>query len=175
LAPEPDTGSHAPETATADDRADLLEAACQGLPLDVVDLLAALDPDERTDAKAGRIEGTILKAFAVALVDRRDRGRGVVPASYIHRATCEHCGPVWYWHGGRIASCIWCENRLRGLPIPRPEAVVCGDCEHFVRTPHRRIGHCAAGQPEAIAGLWDACRRTCGRWLPAEHGHGGTP
>ncbi|MCU7873576.1 MAG: hypothetical protein KZQ91_12615 [Candidatus Thiodiazotropha sp. (ex Lucinoma borealis)] len=44
--------------------------------------------------------------------------------------------------------------------------VTCGDCMHFKRTDHPHLGHCAKGEPEAIAGLWDTDRRYCARFLP---------
>jgi hypothetical protein len=42
----------------------------------------------------------------------------------------------------------------------------CGGCIHFERTDHPHLGHCAKGEPEAIAGLWDTDRRHCARFLP---------
>lgn len=43
----------------------------------------------------------------------------------------------------------------------RPETVRCIDCQHFRRTPHPHLGYCAAGEPEAICGLWDTDDRWC--------------
>ena len=41
-------------------------------------------------------------------------------------------------------------------------SVTCGECSHFRRIPnHNRLGHCAKGQPEAAAGLWDTDSRWC--------------
>jgi len=42
--------------------------------------------------------------------------------------------------------------------------VCCRDCMHFRRTDHPNLGHCAKGQPEASAGLWDSDRRYCGKY-----------
>lgn len=46
----------------------------------------------------------------------------------------------------------------------------CGECVHFERITepfrHPHLGHCAKGEPEAIAGLWDTDRRYCERFLP---------
>lgn len=39
--------------------------------------------------------------------------------------------------------------------------VTCGKCIHFDRTDHPHLGHCAAGRPEPIAGLWDADLLCC--------------
>jgi len=45
-------------------------------------------------------------------------------------------------------------------------SVHCGDYIHFERIDHPRLGHCAKGEPEAIAGMWDTDRRYCERFLP---------
>lgn len=65
-------------------------------------------------------------------------------------------------------------GELANLPSPpppppksRPAAgfVRCADCTHFERTSHHpNLGHCAQGQPEAIAGLADLDLRWCGRF-----------
>jgi hypothetical protein len=35
-------------------------------------------------------------------------------------------------------------------------------CQHFLPVEgHQHLGHCAKGQPEAVAGLWDSDRRLC--------------
>lgn len=44
--------------------------------------------------------------------------------------------------------------------------VHCGDCVHFQRTEHPHLGHCARGEPEAPAGLWDTDSRTCKQHEP---------
>ena len=46
------------------------------------------------------------------------------------------------------------------------EQITCSECLHFERIDHPRLGHCAKGEPEAIAGLWDSDRRYCERYLP---------
>ncbi|HHJ80967.1 MAG TPA: hypothetical protein ENJ65_04975 [Candidatus Tenderia electrophaga] len=50
-------------------------------------------------------------------------------------------------------------------PVIRNEPITCGDCTHFKRIEHPHIGHCAKGEPEAIAGLWDSDRRHCKYYL----------
>ena len=45
------------------------------------------------------------------------------------------------------------------------ERITCGECVHFERIDHPRLGHCAKGEPEAIAGLWDSDRRYCDKFL----------
>ena len=47
----------------------------------------------------------------------------------------------------------------------RNERITCGECLHFERIDHPHLGHCAKGEPEAIAGLWDSDRRYCDKFL----------
>lgn len=54
-------------------------------------------------------------------------------------------------------------RRERKIPPP-PEpgyTAACGACRHFQRIDHPNLGHCAQGEPEAVAGLWDTDRRWC--------------
>ena len=45
--------------------------------------------------------------------------------------------------------------------------VTCCDCTHFKRIFHPHLGHCAKGELEAIAGLWDDGPRFCESYSPA--------
>lgn len=53
----------------------------------------------------------------------------------------------------------------RAEEVPPPVApdhwAKCEECQHFRRIDHPNLGHCASGEPEAIAGLWDTDRRWC--------------
>ncbi len=51
-------------------------------------------------------------------------------------------------------------------PAVTIDPVACHRCIHCRRTDHPRLGHCAKGEPEAIAGLWDSDQRYCGQFLP---------
>ncbi|OQX39775.1 MAG: hypothetical protein B0D88_02025 [Candidatus Sedimenticola endophacoides] len=51
-------------------------------------------------------------------------------------------------------------------PVTANHPMTCGGCIHFERIDHPHLGHCAKGEPEAIAGLWDMDRRYCERFLP---------
>lgn len=147
----------------------LLEAladACRDLPITPVEVREALAPEDIEDWRHGEIGGDTFSAFARALVQRRAMDDGRRPDHYTERATCRHCGPIWLWFAGEVLGCPWCWNRVAGRPIPRPQSVRCGECIHFQRTDHRYLGHCAKGEPEAIAGLWDTDRRYCERFLP---------
>ena len=57
----------------------------------------------------------------------------------------------------------YCLEQSRQIPSP-PEpdyTATCGACRHFQRIDHPNLGHCAQGEPEAPAGLWDTDRRWC--------------
>lgn len=115
-----------------------------------------------------RDDPAALEALVHAVVTRRQRERGECPPHWTAHRECAACGPVLLWSGSpaRVLGCPWCFNRAEGRPIPRPVAVTCGACRHFRRTDHPHLGHCAVGEPEAPAGLWDTDRRGCARWLP---------
>ncbi len=53
---------------------------------------------------------------------------------------------------------------VASVAVATPRWVTCGDCAHYRRTDHPHLGHCAAGEPENVAGLWDSDRRVCGRY-----------
>ena len=71
-----------------------------------------------------------------------------------------------------IAEQSWARRAPSRSPWPLPVApagISIGSTSH--------LGHCAVGEPEAIAGLWDTDRRGCARWLPlaentGDEGHG---
>ena len=48
------------------------------------------------------------------------RERGIVPGHYTATTECRHCGPVPTWPGcaPKVGSCVWCFNRIKGLPMP---------------------------------------------------------
>lgn len=147
----------------------LLEAltdACRGLPITPAAVRDALAPEDIEDWRNGKITRDTLAAFGRSLVQRRETDEGKRPAHYTERATCKRCGPIWLWFPGEVLGCPWCWNRVADRPIPRPHAVRCQYCTHFRRTDHPHLGHCAKGEPEAIAGLWDTDRRYCQRYLP---------
>ena len=57
-----------------------------------------------------------------------------------------------------------CVATVATVAVATPRWVTCGDCAHYRRTDHPHLGHCAAGEPENVAGLWDSDRRVCGRY-----------
>jgi hypothetical protein len=136
--------------------------------------VAELEEEAGEDWTEVRDDPKVLEALAHAVVTRRQRERGECPPHWTERCECAGCGPVYLWprSPARVLGCPWCFNRAEGRPIPRPVAVNCGICGHFNRIDHPHLGHCAVGEPEAIAGLWDTDRRGCARWLPLEQNAG---
>lgn len=62
-------------------------------------------------------------------------------------------------------------RRSEEVPEPDPWRIThCGDCTHFERIEHPHLGHCAKGEPEAIAGLWDSDRRYCEQYQTIRKG-----
>jgi hypothetical protein len=147
----------------------LMEAladACQGLDIAPAEVKEALAAEDIEDWHNDAFSIGTLAAFARSLEQRREMEQGKRPEHYTEQATCKHCGPIWLWSTGHVLGCPWCWNRAADKPIPRPCSVHCGDCIHFERIDHPHLGHCAKGEPEAIAGLWDTDRRYCERFLP---------
>lgn len=147
----------------------LLEAlakACESHDLLPYDARQAMSSCDAAAYDRGELGEEMLSGFVNALVQRRAMDTGVCPDSYSKRADCAGCGPVWLWISGNVIACPWCKNRAHSLPIPRPESVMCGKCRYFERTEHKFLGHCAAGQWEAPAGLVSTDPRSCERYLP---------
>lgn len=170
----PTNSAYCADSAQGDDgedRSRLLEQLaepCEGLAIAPVEVLDALAPSDINDWRGGHVSLGTLRAFAHALVQRRDIEQGVRPEGFTERANCRGCGPVWLWLEGTVDGCPWCFNRAKGLRIPRPVPVTCGTCFHFRRIDHPHLGTCAAGERLDYAGLWDTDRRTCPRWIPQE-------
>ena len=57
-----------------------------------------------------------------------------------------------------------CVATVATIAVAIPRWVTCGDCAHYRRTDHPHLGHCAAGEPENVAGLWDSDRRECDQY-----------
>ncbi len=57
-------------------------------------------------------------ADMVAITEMREKG--IVPDHYTATTECKHCGPVPTWPGcsPKVGSCVWCFNRIKGLPMP---------------------------------------------------------
>jgi hypothetical protein len=131
------------------------------LPVTVAEIRQALHEDEIEGWNQCRVSTISLVNKAIITLARAEINQGSIPAYFKNGAFCEQCGPVWLWFEGNVSGCPWCANRINDLPIPRPQVVCCGDCKHFGRIDHPHLGHCAKGEPEAIAGNWDTDRRWC--------------
>lgn len=165
----PDPSSEPPQGDVSHWESKLLEAlsdACSRVPISVREVRDALGSDDIEDWQKGKLTAKSLSASAAALVQSQAMERGEVPRFYTSAATCRHCGPIWLWFSGEVLGCPWCWNRIKGHPIPRPQSVRCADCRHFEPCSHPHLGHCARGEPEAIAGLWNTDNRVCLKWLP---------
>lgn len=143
-----------------------LADACQGLDITPAEVKDALSPEDIEEWRNGAISADTLTAFARSLVQRQQMQLGKRPTNYTKHATCRYCGPIWLWISMVVLGCPWCWNRAADKPIPRPCSIRCNDCIHFERTSHPNLGHCAKGELEAIAGLWDTDQRYCKRFLP---------
>ena len=163
-----DNADSAREETVSDSRLlEVLGSICRRLPITPAEVHQALAEEDIQAWRQGQISHETLAAFARLLAQRQAMDRGERPTHYNQHASCAGCGPVWLWSSGHVLACPWCRNRLAGKPIPRPVRVRCADCLHFQRIDHPRLGHCAQGQPEAVAGLWDESWRGCGFYLPA--------
>jgi len=54
-------------------------------------------------------------------------------------------------------------------PEQQPIFGRCADCTQYRRTTHPYLGHCAAGAPEPVAGLWGTTPRLCDYYRPASN------
>jgi hypothetical protein len=90
----------------------------QGLLLDEKEIAELIPPTNWRDVSSCSIHE--LKAWAAALAMRAVRYRGQVPRGWDQVVKCTHCGLVYSFAPGECLACPWCENRIRGLPIPRP-------------------------------------------------------
>lgn len=155
--------------ATAEAHSRLVEAigpCCSSLGLSPCELGQAVATEDVVAWRNNQVDLEYFEAIARALVQRRAMDEGHPPEHYAHRAECAQCGPVWLGFSGEVLACPWCLNRVSGRPIPRPVPVQCAECAHFQRTAHPNLGHCSAGQQEAVAGLWSTDLRNCGRYSP---------
>jgi hypothetical protein len=165
--PKSGISAHIADFAEGDSKfLEVLSTACADLSISPVEVRDALAPEDVESWQQGHLTPDNLMAFARSLVQRREMNQGRVPEHYTKHATCKQCGPVWLWFAGEVLACPWCWNRIAGRPIPRPMSVRCGDCSHFRRINHPHLGHCAQGEPEAPAGLWDTDPRGCDNYTP---------
>ena len=144
-----------------------INIAIGNLSISADEIRAALDEDDIEGWINSKTCTNTLVTKAIITLARREINKGDIPAYFNKKAECALCGPVWLWSEANVSGCPWCINRINDLPIPRPQAVCCADCNHFKRVDHPHLGHCAKGEPEAVVGLWDTDRRNCHRWLPS--------
>jgi hypothetical protein len=67
----------------------------------------------------------VLKAWEELLGERVLIEQGIAPPNFTATTTCVHCGiipcPPEMTNGGQVLGCMWCFNRVKKLPIPRPK------------------------------------------------------
>jgi len=79
---------------------------------------------------------------------------------------------VLVWCQSDVQTRAFCLEQTRQIPPP-PEPdyrATCGACRQFQRIDHHNPGHCAQGEPEAPAGLWDTERVWCMKYESNNHG-----
>lgn len=98
-----------------------LRGTVHGIPLAELSELAGDDWPE-CEADPATLEG-----FAMAVVTRRQREQGIVPAWWTATTVCAGCGPVPTWPGcpTGVLACPWCFVRVSGRHVPL--ANVAGD------------------------------------------------
>lgn len=66
----------------------------------------------------------ILKDITYMLEERQLMDNGQIPEKFTAITHCVCCGDVFVppelVNGGNVLGCMWCSNRLNGLPIPKP-------------------------------------------------------
>jgi len=138
-----------------------INIAIGSLSITADEIQAALNEDDIEGWINSKISTNALVSKAIIALARREINEGNIPAYFNKNAECALCGPVWLWIEGKVSGCPWCFNRIGNRSIPRPVAVTCGTCQNFQRIDHPHLGHCAKGQPEAVAGNWDNDPRWC--------------
>jgi len=135
--------------------------AIGSLSITADEIRAGLDKEDIEGWIKSKISTNALVSKAIIKLARQEIDQGNIPTYFNKKAECALCGPVWLWFEANVSGCPWCFNRIENRPIPQPMAVTCGTCRHFQRIDHPHLGHCAKGQPEAIAGNWDNDTRWC--------------
>ncbi len=66
-----------------------------------------------------------LQAWQLLLTERYQIEHGQVPPGFTAITNCACCGDVFVPPelvcGGYVLGCMWCANKAKGLPIPRPD------------------------------------------------------
>jgi hypothetical protein len=76
------------------------------------------------DWEAIKSNSEAVNALADGIAICRIREQGKIPPTYTDITTCQHCGIVFVppelASNGKVLSCMWCFNRTKNLPIPKP-------------------------------------------------------
>lgn len=83
-----------------------------------------LEAELGTDPDWSKIKADpyLLQGYAKTIATTRQVRAGQVPNEWTGVFQCATCGPVYLESGGPkdLLACPWCQNRIQGLPIPRP-------------------------------------------------------
>ena len=138
---------------------------CQDLEINPAKARDTLTSEDFVNWVKGYINVETLPDFVRSLMKRKKMEQTTAPTHFTEHSTCKQCGTTWPWFTEDILTCPWCQNQTITLPIPNPQPVYCGDCEHFKRITHPNLGHCIKGEQESISGLWDTDQRYCESYL----------
>ena len=121
-------------------------------------------PDSVTVTEPGTEGERQAIAYAEKIQTIREQGR--VPGSYTATTFCEQCGPVLIFQSAppRGIACPWCFNRVRGLPIPRPN-VSCASCVLWRPEPEERGALVSCEHTKA---RYPGERKPCAYFQPSE-------
>lgn len=117
--------AHKPELLAALKLEAAAAEAVKGLGnLSAEQYLAFLSPEDHADFLAGRFPTASFRAHAIARSETLWREQGIAPPWWTATALCDRCGPIFWPEPAHLPNCVWCWNRLHGVKIPRPDALV---------------------------------------------------
>lgn len=81
-----------------------------------------------------------------------------------------HADAQQHWRTDPIHAAQALIKTFNLSPMAKPSGdAKCQHCAHFQRTSHPHLGHCAKGEPEPAAGLWDSDKRYCMEFEAGAH------
>lgn len=131
--------------------------ACRDLPITSTDVRAAMTQEDIHGWYKGEINFDTIRVFAKSLAHHGQTDNVRITDSNPDDTAGKHFEPT----GFIVDDDEQCGNRTTDHPITYPLSTSCENCINFERIQHPHLGHCKAGQREAISGLWDTDRRSC--------------
>jgi hypothetical protein len=106
------------DSLTLKDNHLLSELKILGVTIEEIKVFLADDWGDYKDSPAA------LLAWADLIAKGRLIEQGIAPANYTAVTHCDGCGDVFVppelVNGGKVLGCMWCSNRVKELPIPKP-------------------------------------------------------